>query len=208
MSNIYCIVTASLISENSEIRKLQYIRGIASVINKCNHTNIKIIIVENNGLTESFLDMFDVDVNYTNTNTITTTNYGIKELYDVVDCIEKYKIKDDDYVIKVTGRYFLSEDSPFFEEVCKLDKTNYEVIIKYGWWGDDKRIKHENCFTGLICMKAKYIKQIEIPDDTTCIEIQWAKTTLSVDDSKICMLTKLGLNMSPRCNNNDIFFEV
>lgn len=209
MPNIYCIITTSLIKENSETREMQYLRGITSLIEKCKNTNIKIIIVENNGLTSSFLDNFGVDVNYTHTNTMPTTNYGIKEAYDVLNCIEKYNIGDDDYVIKMTGRYYLSDNSPFFDEICKLDKTNYEVIIKYGWWGDNKRIKHENCFTGLICMKAKYIKQIEIPNDTTtCLEIRWARATINVEDSKICMLTRLGLNMSPKCNNNNIFFEV
>ena len=211
MSNIYCIITTSLIKEGYEIREQQYLKGIQMLIDKCNNTNIKIIIVENNGLSSSFLDNFGVDVNYTDTNTIPTTNYGIKEIYDVLNCIEKYNIKDDDYVIKMTGRYYLSENSPFFDEISKLDKTNYEVIIKYGWWLDNKRIKHEHCFTGLICMKAKYIKQIEIPnlnDTTICIEWRWAKVTIPIEDSKICALDKLGQYMCPKFNNDTIFFEV
>ena len=208
-SNIYCIITTSLIQDNSTIRKQEYIKGILSLINKCSNSNIKVIIVENNNLISSFLDDFNVDVNYTDTNNMPTTNYGIKEIHDVLKCIEKYNIKDDDYVIKMTGRYYLSDTSPFFDEICKLDKTNYEVIIKYGWWGDNKRIKHENCFTGLICMKAKYIKQIDIPNDIkTCIEIRWAKVTIPLEDSKICALDKLGLYMCPKCNNNTMFFEV
>lgn len=209
MPSIYCIVTTSLISENSQAREYQYRKGIESLLNKCSNSNIKVIIVENNGLTSSFLDSFNVDVFYTTTNQMDTTNYGIKEVHDVLKCIEKYNIKDDDYVIKMTGRYVLSDRSPFFDEIFNLDNTKYEAVLKYGWWGCNNRTKHENCFTGLICMKAKYIKQIEIPMDVTvCIEIRWARATLSIEDSQICALDKLGLYMSPKCNNNNIYFEV
>ena len=211
MTNIYCIVTTSLIKENSDIREQQYKKGILSLINKCSNSNIKIIIVENNNLRSSFLDNFNIDVNYTNTNELVATNYGIKEAYDVLKCIEKYNIKDDDYVIKMTGRYYLSDDCPFFNEIFNLSNTNYEAILKYGWWGCNNRTKHENCFTGLICMKAKYIKRIEIPDldDTTShLEIRWARVTINIPDSKICCLQKLGIHMSPKCNNNNIYFEV
>lgn len=209
MPRIFCIVTTSLISENSHIREQQYIRGISSLIEKCKDTNIKIIIVENNEMNSSFLDNFNVDVNYTNTNSIATTNYGIKELYDVLKCIEKYNISDDDYIIKMTGRYYLSDTSPFFDEIYKLGITNYEAILKYGWWGDNNRTKQEDCFTSLICMKTKYIKQIEMPTDKAPhIEWRWAKVTLDIPDSQVCALDKLGLNISPKCNNNNIYFEV
>ena len=209
MTKIYCIITTSLIKENMEAREEQYIRGINSLIKICKNTDIKIIIVENNNLTSSFLDNFDVEVNYTNTNSMPTTNYGIKEAYDILNCIEKYNINDDDYIIKMTGRYYLSDDCPFFNEIENLYKNTYEVIIKYGWWGNNMRIKHANCFTGLICMKAKYIKQINLNiEPEICIEIEWGRATLNIEDTKICMLNKLGLNTSPKCYGNNKFFEV
>lgn len=207
---IYCIVTTSLIQEKYFIREQQYRRGISTLLATCAGTNIQIILVENNGLTSSFLDNFGLDVFYTNNNNkYDTTNYGIKEAHDVVDCIEHYGIGDDDYVIKMTGRYFLSDYSPFFDEVFNLETTDYHAIIKYGWWEPSPRTKHENCITGLICMKAKYIKKIDIPTDIhTCLEICWAKLTIPIPDEKICSLNMLGLNISPKCYNNDTFMEV
>ena len=109
----------------------------------------------------------------------------------------------------MTGRYVLSDSSPFFDEIFNLDNTKYEAVLKYGWWGCNNRTKHEDCLTCLICMKVKYIKQIEIPNDiTTCIEWRWAKVTLAIPDSQICALDKLGIYISPRSNNNNLYFEV
>ena len=209
VSNIYCIITTSLINENQEMRKMQYIRGITSLLNKSKDSNIKVIIVENNNLTSSFLDTFNVEVNYTDTNTLPTSNYGIKELHDIFNCIKKYNIQDEDYIIKFTGRYFLSEICPFFEEIYKLPMTKYEAILKYGWWGSNNRTKHEDCFSSLICMKAKYIKEIEIPTDTnTSAEWRWAKVTLAIPDSQVCALEKLGMYINPKCLNTSEYFEV
>ena len=207
---IYCIVTTSLIQEKYTIREQQYRHAISRLLVKCKDINIKIILVENNNLTSSFLDEFGLDVFYTKNNiAYDTTNYGIKEAHDVLDCIKHYGIDDDDYVIKMTGRYFLSDHSPFFDEIFKLETTQYEAIIKYGWWEPSPRTKHENCITGLICMKAKYIKNIDISNDTSiCLEWQWAKVTLNIPDDKVCILNTLGINISPKCYNNDTFMEV
>jgi hypothetical protein len=55
-------------------------------------------------------------------------------------------------------------------------------------------------------MKAKYIKQIEIPTDTkTAAEWRWAKATMGIDDSKICALGRLGIMISPSSANGAVF---
>ena len=91
-------------------------------------------------------------------------------------------------------------------EIAKLETTRYEAILKYGWWGDVKRMKHEDCITGLICMKAKYIKQIETPiDDAVWIEWKWARVTLDIPDNYICALDTLGIMIAPKVHE---YFEV
>lgn len=207
MSRIYCIITTSLYGgAKSEIRKCEYVKAISKLINVCEGRDIHMIIVENNVLYCSFLDDFDVDVNYTDNNKLATTNYGIKELYDVLNCVEKYDIGDDDYVIKMTGRYCVRDDCPFLDEIFKLQDTKYEAVLKYGSFNNDKRHKHEDCVTGLICMKAKYIKQIEVPTDTkTAAEWRWAKVTMAIEDAKICALCRLGIMISPSSAKGAVF---
>jgi len=92
----------------------------------------KIIVVENNGERNTYLDALHDTVYYTENNFIPTRNKGIKELKDVWDCIEKYKIKDTDFIVKMTGRYILQDDSEFITTVQHLQETRYECIIKYG----------------------------------------------------------------------------
>jgi hypothetical protein len=207
---IFCIVTTSLIKNYYDERKQQYCKAISTLIDRCKYIPMKIIIVENNNNTSSFLDDFGVDVVYTDNNLkYDTPNIGIKEMNDIFHCIEKYDMKDEDYVIKMSGRYILADHSPFINEIMKLNETKYEAILKYGWWRPSPRTKHEDCITGLICMKAKYVKQIEIPnDDTTCIEARWAKVTLPIPDDQMCILNQLGINICPSSHNTTNYMEV
>jgi hypothetical protein len=80
--------------------------------------NIQIIIVENNGGKQRYLEDYNNDVNcttfYTNNNRhIETGNIGIKELIDVIHCISRFDIGDDDFIVKMNGRYVLNDDSEF-----------------------------------------------------------------------------------------------
>jgi hypothetical protein len=110
---IYFLITTSIYN-NCEIRKKEYINGITKLkylINKNEIQNYKIIIIENNGLRETFLDNLDCTVFYTNNNSLNTNNKGFKEISDLFDCIKEYNIKDDDFIVKLTGRYILNDDN-------------------------------------------------------------------------------------------------
>jgi len=209
---IYWIFTTSLIKENYEKRQTQYMYAISNAIQKLKaldiHEKIKPIIVENTSLTSSCFDTLGVDVVYTENNSIPTTNYGIKEALDVFDVIKKYSIGDDDYIVKMTGRYYLSDTCPF---LSSLLEGAYDAIVKYGWWEPSPRTRHADCITGLICMKKKYLDTLDIPnfsDTTTSLESRWARATFSIPEESICMLTTLGIHINPKCYNNDRFFEV
>jgi hypothetical protein len=58
-----------------------------------------------------------------------------------------------------------------------------------------------DCITGLIGMKCKYIKQIEYPLNHECVEWNWAKVTYKMQDDKICILDGLGIYICPGSNN-------
>jgi hypothetical protein len=130
---IYIIITASIFSE-CEIRKNKYIKCINNLNKIINENSIDchIIIVENNGLRQTYLDNLNCKVYYTNNNiNIHTTNKGHKELQDIIDCIQYFKIQDNDFIVKMTGRYFLHQDSKFIHEL-KNNVTEYDAIIRYG----------------------------------------------------------------------------
>lgn len=208
---IYFIVTTSIFNHN-EVRRIQYVNAIYKLrvlINKYKITEYRIIIVENNGVRKTYLDDLNSDVFYTYNNTLKTNNKGIKELKDVFDCIKYYNIKDDDFIVKMTGRYILENDSEFFEYLKKINNSNnhnnIDCIIKYGPYYKPVDYKMQDCITGLVGMKCKYVKQIQFPNENECVEWKWAKATYLIPDTSIIKVDKLGIKI---CPNSDNYFLV
>lgn len=204
---IYFIVTTSLYNE-CPIRKKSYINGInklKNIIQDLNVLNYKIIIVENNGKRYTFLDTLDCEVYYTENNYLQTNNKGIKELQDVLDCINTYNIADTDFIVKMTGRYILNDDSEFMNIIQNIQNTNYNCVIKYGPYFKPVNYKMDDCITGLIGMSCYYVKLIEKPNEDECVEWKWGKVTKLIDDKKIYLVNNLGIDICP-CSNN--YFKV
>lgn len=196
---IYFIITTSLYSD-LDTRKIQYTNGINAVIriakNKV-HSDYKIIIVENNGLRETFLNKLHDCIFYTKNNYSNTTNKGNKELMDIRDVIKEYHIQDNDMIVKITGRYIVQDDSDFFNY---LDK-DYDGIIMYGSFLKPNNENINDCVTGLIGMKCKYVKNIHFAQYENPIEWNWAKASHDIKVDKIKKLDKLGLKLCPGTNS-------
>jgi hypothetical protein len=185
------IITTSLIKEQYELRKQQYIAGINSVLKNIENKDITIIIVENNGQRKTFLDDFSFNVLYTNSN-LQNINKGNKELQDIQTAIKTYNIKDDDLIIKFTGRYLLNDNNKFINLVYE-NQNDYDCFVRYGSYmnpiAETKQVK--DCVTGLIAMKSKYIKKIKFCNFDECIEWNWALATYEIDNSKIKIIESL-----------------
>lgn len=204
---IYFIVTTSMFNECST-RQAQYTNGIIKlkkIIKELEIENCKIIVVENNGLRSTFLNELDCDVYYTENNFLQVTDKGYKELQDVLDCIHNYNINDSDFIVKMTGRYILNDNSEFMNVIKNINDTKYECVIKYGSFGNPVNYKMDDCITGLIGMSCVYVKQIKKPSENECVEWNWAKVTKLIDDNKIYLVNTLGINICPGSND---YYEV
>ena len=201
---IYFIVT-TCVYDDCLIRKQQYMSSITKLQNRIRELNIenaKIVIVENNGPRYTYLDELKEELFYTNNNMRPVCNKGYKELHDVFDCINKYNIQDSDLIVKITGRYFLNDDSKFMSVLQNIDQTNYECIIRYGYYFEPAKMgKIDDCITGLIAMSCRYVKRIEMPNESECVEWKWAIASKSIPDEKVCILNELGINICPASNN-------
>lgn len=186
--NIHYIVTTCIFPEDwitrqdeckdgIDERKQQYKKGIKHVL-KYRLPGEPVYIVENGGLSSSFLDQFhnpseDIHVHYTNNNDQSFQNKGRKELLDIQSCIDTFHINPEDIIIKITGRYFLNNDS-FLQKVRK-EKNNCDVFFRAGsmWNTDqpfDERPLSDLC-TGLIAIKCKHFQQMlpeSIPEFIPC----------------------------------------
>lgn len=202
---MYFLVTCSLIDKhplpwikvNEEYRIKEYVQGIQIILNISKHIpNSKVILIENNGPRKTFLDDYKgCQVFYTNNNTMRTKNKGIKELKDIKDCIEHYGIKDDEFVIKLSGRYQVMDRSPFIE--CLKNLNRIDCILRYGSFNKPSDTRVKDCITGLIGMRCRYVKQIEEPSEDECVEWKWALATYSMDQTKVVAMKFLGLYMRP-----------
>lgn len=210
---IWIIITSSLIGLDKEKRKEEYIKGITKVLETFKDPKYKIIIVENSSklnktfspIHKTFLDQFNIPILYTKNNIrmLHTYNYGIIELIDLKECINYFNIQDDDFIVKITGRYELQDHCPFFDIVDKLEERPYSAVVRYNQFNDPPSLEKTHiCTTGLIGLKCKYLKQIENLDlkDNTSIEINWATSISSIKDEDMCILNKLGLLVKSRIN--------
>lgn len=134
--------------------------------------------------------------------TLNTQNKGVKELKDILDCITHFEIKDTDFIVKMTGRYVLNDDSEFMNVI---KDTSCDCVIKYGSYLKPLDYKVNDCITGLIGMRCEYVKKIEFPVGLDCLEWSWAKATDFIDDKKIHIVDKLGISICPGC---DTYFDV
>ena len=208
---IYFFVTTS-INNDSITRKIQYIYAInklKEVISLMELTNYKIIIIENNGQRETYLDTLGCEVFYTNNNKLQTNNKGYKELQDIFDTIQKYQIQETDFIVKITGRYILENDSEFMNIVKNLHIKHYDCIIRYGSFLEQAvKYKTDDCISGLIGMTCEFIKQIKLPRENCAAEWDWAEVTYLIKDKNIYMVNKLGINIFPVYKDINDYFLV
>jgi hypothetical protein len=194
---IYVVITTSLLDTNWDERKDLYMKGISQIIKLFKDIpSTTIVIVENTGKSSSYLDSFGIPVLYTNTNNeIITKNKGTKEIKDIFKAIEYFSMKDDDFLIKVTGRYFIHDTSQFVETIKNISSKSYDAVLRYGGYNLSEIYieKFYSCITGIIGMKVEYVKTIEIPNETTCVEWKWADVANKLSYEKICILSNLGI---------------
>jgi hypothetical protein len=92
----------------------------------------------------------------------------------------------------------LADDSVFIKEVKQLSQTKYDAIVRYGSYEQSPAPEHSShCVTGLIGLRCKYVKQIEIPDENTYVEEKWATQISSLEKSKVKVLPILGIYIRP-----------
>lgn len=214
---IYFIITTSLINNDDTLtRQTQYVNGITHlkrIAENAGFIQYKLVVVENNGNRSTFLDKLcstnddTLSVFYTDNNYIMTTNKGTKELRDVLDVVAHYDIADDDFVVKMTGRYILCENSEFMQVVKRINVHNEDIdcVIKYGSYLNPTDHPVNDCITGLVGMRCRFIKQIQFPKTHEPVEWNWAKTARTINPCKVHIVKTLGISICPGSNT---YFDV
>lgn len=207
---IYIIITTCIIDKYYDKRKVEYTEAINKVKDAIVDIPCKVCIVEGNGKRETFLDDLGVEVLYTNNNTLeyrfdknlkkqnfheyslnpitihlpnTHINKGRNELLDIWDCIKHLNIQDDDFVIKLTGRYYIMDNNEILSRWKSYDTIDSIYYIP-------PYIAKGECSTGMIGLQCKYLKEISLPYEES-VENRWAEISFSVP--RPLQLNRLGM---------------
>jgi hypothetical protein len=157
--------------QSPEFRQKLYLDSIKKTLSLLPE-GIKPIIVENNGKRATFLDSFNVDVHYTTNNQEMFQHKGINELNDIKSVIEAYGIKDEDTIIKITGRY-----SPLNDVFFKFVKANcdvYDAFVKF-YNVASMLFMDDDCVLGMFAAKSKLLKAFEYDNSSRSPEVQFAQ---------------------------------
>ena len=159
---IYLIITTSINNKigvnNFEHRKKRYFDCINKILELLkNYSQIKPIIVENNGSMETYLNELNCDIVYTNNNKINCYHKGENELLDIKEVIDEYNINDEEYIIKLTGRYMPLNDN--FINII-INNQHYDAFIKF-YNVCTKSFNKNESVLGYFCLKSKYLKKFK-----------------------------------------------
>jgi hypothetical protein len=192
---IYIIITTSINnkfgSQDTNHRKKRYIDSIEQLLQLVkNDIEIKPIIIENNGLRKTYLDMFNCDIVYSKNNKKKFKYKAANELLDIKEVINKYKIKNDDIIIKITGRYKLLNSN--FINLVKDNSNTYDAFVKF-YNVCNKTFMFDDCVLGLFAVKCKYLKDfnykfIKSPECEFAIHIR-----NNIDKNKLMEINDLNL---------------
>lgn len=211
---IYFLLTAAL--NKSPKRCRQYARSIQILLNETKHMltqkSYKIVYVEGNGRRKTCLENdWGVEVLYTNNSRVKTGgNYGTNELLDVTDAISYFDMKDTDFLVKMTGRYYLDQNSPFLFTLNEMDLQETRAIVKFGSFLEPSNQPMKDCITGLIMLPVssipviwQYWNQLPVSNKKDPIEWQWAAAALALPPDQVLALQgTMGIYISPMQDDN------
>ena len=221
---IYLFITATIqpVQElwgpvQYEGRKGRYDRCISVALHSLNELNIKpVILINDNDVYESYLDKFkqepyNVDILYTSNNPTNTTHKGKCEFDSIEYAMKYYQVKDDDIIIKQTGRYCLCEPHEnYFYSTVVQNYNNFDCFMKFMNIATNEYNPYD-CVLGLYAMKGKYLKKFQYKlssymfnNSNLSAEVEFATYVRDyIPNDRIYEIPELFIEYSP-ANNPDI----
>lgn len=180
-------VEMTFLEDILQTRKLQYRTSLRNTLAFAESIQARVIVVENNGPRKTLFEEFQCEVLYTDTNQCAFTK-GTAEFLDILSCIHTFQIPDEEMIVKTTGRYLIDTGGAFCQALRSYEPDKTDCILRYGSFiNPEKDEPQEDCLTGLIGMKCKYIKQIQHKEGD-CVEHNWARMSLRLDPTRVLSL--------------------
>jgi hypothetical protein len=167
-ADIKVVCSAALLNNQFEFRKQQYIKCFEILTQYGYPKPFAIEAFLKKG--PSFLDDYCKDVFYAQSNNLSLKNKGVNEGRTMLEGLKHFNFAPNDMVVKLTGRYFFSNDS--FLRTVENNPDADAIVRQTILW--DK----ENIVTGCFALKNHYlIDFLEHLDfekmERNMIDIEW-----------------------------------
>lgn len=189
------LYTTALINNYYEERKKEYLMSYNKLLEKFNNNDIYIIECVSNEK-NTYLNQLN-NVFYTNTHDNNLKNKGVKEVLGLKKFIENNYIDDNEFIIKLTGRYlFINFD------IFNIVSNNYDCYVKK----DD----YNQIFFGCFICKFKIFKDFLFNINLEFLEKNMINIEKEfadyINNNKINYFGLNKLNIYSKINNTDIVY--
>lgn len=138
------LCTSALLEANYETRKNEYISSFKALEAMGSKPYLVEAIAQSG---PTFLENYSDRVFYSRVNDHWLRNKGVNEARSMLAAFEHFNFKDNDMILKLTGRYLFNSDS-----FLKLIENNCDVDAFI------KKDEYGQVFTGCFAMRCKYFK--------------------------------------------------
>lgn len=140
------LCTSALLAHDFEARKAEYMKSL-SFLSARGYKPYVVEAIAQSGPT--FLENYSDQVFYSRVNNHHLRNKGVNEARSMLAAFEHFGFKDNDMILKLTGRYSFNSDS-----FLKLIENNCDVDAFM------KKDEHGQVFTGCFAMRCNYFKDM------------------------------------------------
>lgn len=127
------------------------------------------------------------------------------------EALDYIQPKDDDLIVKMTGRYYFEQSSHFMNLLQSLDLKKVKAIVKFGSFlrPSDKPVK--DCITGLLMMSAAAVRNVSSWHNISAhpmasVEWAWAAQALKFPKEQLHSVQgPMGIMIAPGANK---YFQV
>jgi len=173
-----------------DVRKREYIESLRETLSNV-PSGIRVILIENSTREATYLDQFG-HVDHTWNNLMQVANKGIIEFTDLQEIMGRYSIADDDIVVKLTGRYPMT-DSTFLTHI-QSTMSDYDLWSRFMNVCTQEEILTD-FILGCYAIRAKYLKGLDVftIGATQSMECDFS-TFVRATCPRICTVDRLGIS--------------
>lgn len=192
-SKIKIIYTSALIPDKFQERKQEYIKSL-EIIKKLGYINDTYVVESGFKSDKSFFELYCPNIFYSGTNDTTIKKVkSVNEARALISAFKHFSFDDEDFLVKITGRYLFNKDSIF-----QFLQSHHGVDAVVSWRSNEKKIFQTGCFV----LRGKYFKDWLNQIDLVKMKIIECELTdyiekMRSNGAKIVILDKIGISANP-----------